>query len=249
MKKKSAKKQHVVNSRGSKLKIWSAFIVLFVCGMMTSINDNPQMACASTTTKSIVEPREMTACEIIENELLDRVIQDVDKYIIYNPNHNIEIYTQLTQDGCPENIEKYTSLLEREKTVVAALTSQQKMQNNASNTTCTKIEQSLLSRLPDGFAHTNSEDRIERAKIYANLSERGCPENQQKYYDLAKQELEIARAIEDDEFDQHDTIEVVETYKRLNMQAAAQEIFDTAKKLTNPTIDFILEVEKIINEQ
>jgi hypothetical protein len=32
------------------------------------------------------------------------------------------------------------------------------------------------------------------------------------------------------------------------MQAAAEEIFETAKKLTNPAIDFILEVEKIINE-
>ena len=66
---------------------------------------------------------------------------------------------------------------------------------------------------------------------------------------MAKQELEIARALEDDKFDNDDTIEVVETYKRINMQAAAEEIFETAKKLTNPAIDFILEVEKIINEQ
>ncbi len=115
--------------------------------------------------------------------------------------------------------------------------------------TCTLIEESLLVRLPNGDEFASSDDRIERAKIYANLSERGCPENQQKYYDLAKQELEIARAINDDEFSKTDTIEVVETYKRLNMQAAAQEIFETAKKLTNPAIDFILEVEKIINEQ
>ena len=66
---------------------------------------------------------------------------------------------------------------------------------------------------------------------------------------MAQQELEIARALQDDKFSEDDTIEVVETYKRLNMQAAAQEIFDVAKKLTNPAIDFILEVEKIINEQ
>ena len=243
-----AKKQHIVTSRGSKLKIWSAFIVLFVCGMMTSINDHPHMACASTTAKPVVEPREMTACEIIEQQMSDRLypIEDIYHYIYEKPNHNIEIYKKLIQDGCPENVEKYTTLLEREKTVVAALTSQQQAANNA---TCTQIEESLLVRLPSDYATATSEERIERAKIYANLSERGCPENQQKYYDLAKRELEIARAIEDDEFNQDDTIEVVETYKRLNMQAAAQEIFDTAKKLTNPTIDFILEVEKIINEQ
>ncbi len=113
--------------------------------------------------------------------------------------------------------------------------------------TCLIIENLLLEQLPP--ANADSEYRIIRAKIYANLSERGCNENSEKYIALAQQELEIARALEDDEFDNDETIEMVETYKRLNMQAAAEEIFETAKKLTNPAIDFILEVEKIINEQ
>ena len=115
--------------------------------------------------------------------------------------------------------------------------------------TCVLIEESLLERLPHGGAKLGAEERIYRAKIYANLSERGCAENAQKYHDMAKQELAIARALADDEFDQYETIEVVETYKRLNMQAAAEEIFETAKKLTDPAIDFILEVERIINEK
>lgn len=113
--------------------------------------------------------------------------------------------------------------------------------------TCAVIEEVLTEQLP--AADGNADNRIMRAKIFANLSERGCAENSQKYVEMAKQELEIARALEDDEFDQGETIEVVETYKRLNMQAAAEEIFETAKKLTNPAIDFILEVEKIINEK
>lgn len=116
--------------------------------------------------------------------------------------------------------------------------------------TCEIIEESLLVRIPNGDVFASSDARIDRAKIYANLSERGCAENAQKYHDMAKQELAIARALRDDVFIADDsTIEVVETYKRLNMQAAAEEIFETAKKLTNPAIDFILEVEKIINEQ
>ena len=118
-----------------------------------------------------------------------------------------------------------------------------------SKKTCILIEESLLVRLPNGDEFASSNDRIERAKVFANLSERGCAENSQKYREMAKQELAIARALKDDEFgDDYHTIEVVETYKRLNMQAAAEEIFETAKKLTNPAIDFILEVEKIINE-
>lgn len=115
--------------------------------------------------------------------------------------------------------------------------------------TCAEIEELLLERIEWMNDSQSQDTHIDRAKIYANLSERGCPENSEKYVTLAKQELEIARALADDEFENHETIEVVETYKRLNMQAAAEEIFETAKKLTNPAIDFILEVEKIINEQ
>lgn len=113
--------------------------------------------------------------------------------------------------------------------------------------TCLVVEEALLEHLQP--AANYPEIRIERAKIYANLSERGCPENSAKYVEMAKQELAVARALEDDKFDEFETVEVVETYKRLNMQAAAEEIFETAKKLTDPAIDFIIQVEKIINEQ
>lgn len=113
--------------------------------------------------------------------------------------------------------------------------------------TCLVVEEALLESLPP--AENYPETRIIRAKIYANLSERGCPENSAKYVEMAKQELAVARALEDDKFDERETVEVVETYKRLNMQAAAEEIFETAKKLTDPAIDFIIQVEKIINEK
>lgn len=111
---------------------------------------------------------------------------------------------------------------------------------------CAEIERLLARHLP--VASDDVDDRIDRAKIYASMAERGCPENADAYVELARQELEIARAIEDDDFSHEETIDVVETYKRLNMQAAAEEIFEKAKKLTNPAIDFILQVEQIINE-
>ena len=116
------------------------------------------------------------------------------------------------------------------------------------DTTCGKIEMLLTNRLyhdgnPDAEAH------IDNAKIYANLSERGCPENSEKYKALAKQELEIARALNDDDLqDREDSVEIVETYKRLQMQAEAERMIEKAKKLTNPAIDFIIQLEKIIEE-
>jgi len=111
---------------------------------------------------------------------------------------------------------------------------------------CIQVERLLIKHLP--VADDNVDNRIERAKIYVSLAERGCIENTDKYAELARQELEIARAIDDDNFNHAETIDVVETYKRLNMQAAAEEIFEKAKKLTDPTIDFIIQIEKIINE-
>ena len=41
---------------------------------------------------------------------------------------------------------------------------------------------------------------------------------------------------------------MVETYKRLHMQQEAAKMLDKAKKLTNPAIDFIIQLEKIIEE-
>ena len=142
-------------------------------------------------------------------------------------------------------INKPTNTICRGSAVVAQAESEMVAISEAQSV-CAEIERLLARHLP--VASDDVDDRIERAKIYASMAERGCPENANAYVELARQELDIARAIEDDEFDHEETIEVVETYKRLNMQAAAEEIFEKAKKLTNPAIDFILQVEKIINE-
>lgn len=187
------------------------------------------------------EKKPQETCEIIE-EMLSSDLYGAGMWDYNNPTHDIEIYQKLIEYGCPENQEKYQKAIESEKQIIRALADKQE------KSTCQQIETALLDKLYH-FQNMYADDKIERAKIYANLSERGCPENSQKYVNLAQQELEIARALQDDKFSEDDTIEVVETYKRLNMQAAAQEIFDVAKKLTNPAIDFILEVEKIINEQ
>jgi len=138
-----------------------------------------------------------------------------------------------TNQVCPES-----SVVAPSETEIVAVSEPQSV--------CAEIERLLSRHLP--VASDDVDDRIERAKIYASMAERGCPENAATYVELARQELDIARAIEDDDFSHEETIDVVETYKRLHMQAAAEEIFEKAKKLTNPAIDFILQVERIINE-
>ncbi len=122
-------------------------------------------------------------------------------------------------------------------------------ENKMPESTCGQIERILLEHLysvdsPDSEAH------VDNAKVYANLSERGCPEHSEQYKQLAKQELEIARALNDDNIqrDPEESVEIVETYKRLQMQAEAERMIEKAKKLTNPAIDFIIQLEKIIDE-
>ena len=116
--------------------------------------------------------------------------------------------------------------------------------------TCEAVEKLLLKRLDDWEEDdTNAEIHVERAKIFANLSERGCAKNTNVYKDLAKKEIDIARALNDDNMEnRYEATEIVETYKRLQMQAEAEKMIEKAKKLTNPAIDFIIQLEKIIEE-
>jgi hypothetical protein len=243
--KKNVRVEHSTSQR-----IWGVLALtgLFVCGLMVGWGLNQghanKVAQSKVATKPapVEEPQPKETCAIIEDLLLER-LNSVDSQEVGAHEHNINVYEKLVMNGCSENQMKYHKAAQRERDIVAALATA----GNSPQQTCEKIETLLLGQLP--YASDDTEDRIWRAKIYANLSERGCAENSAKYVDLAKQELEIARALKDDEFSNQETIEVVETYKRLNMQAAAEEIFETAKKLTNPAIDFILEVEKIINEK
>ena len=250
MKKKQLKNtkkiKNCVYSRSQKIKGWLAFIMLFVCGVMVGLglgqnNINPKQSLGQTISE--IQSEQKDACSVVE-EIQLRWLFDESSANIEDHESNIRVYETLFQHGCSENKDKYRAAIAREMEIVDALGGEQK---NLS--TCEKIEASLLDMLPPDAVNTSPEGRIVRAKIYANLSERGCPENTAKYVEMAKQELEISRALVDDAFQQHETIDVVETYKRLNMQAAAEEIFDAVKKLTNPAIDFILQVEQIINEQ
>ncbi len=119
---------------------------------------------------------------------------------------------------------------------------------------CIRIEKVWLDRLAEIqnielIRDDDAQFYINRAKIYANLADRGCPENAEIYKELAKKDLEIARDLNHDSLDdRREATEMVETYKRLQMQAEATKMIEKAKKLTNPAIDFIIQLEKIIEE-
>ena len=230
----------VVHNRRQRFWGIVALAGLFFCGFMLGMDVQHKYPKPNTDNNIVNVDNAVPACEVVENILLMDVYPD-GSIDFDDPEHNVNIYRKLLEVGCPENHEKYEQMMIRENEIVSALNRQPSQRN------CETIEDILSRQLidkntPSFYSHMGN------AKIYANLSERGCPENHSKYTELARQELEIARALEDDRLSNQDTIEVVETYKRIQMQKAAQEILDKAKKLTNPAIDFIIELEKIVNE-
>ncbi|MBR3511004.1 MAG: hypothetical protein IKN73_02990 [Alphaproteobacteria bacterium] len=197
-------------------------------------------------------------CEAVE-ELLKQTLNDENTTNIWDHDRNATIYERIAREGCEKNKDKYIQLANRERKMAKALDIDNEMvqENRIPDfvpvTTCGKIESELLPRLicKDTRYHScNESEHVNDAKIYANLSERGCPENSEKYKNLAKQELEIARALTDDniEHNPEESVEIVETYKRLQMQAEAERMIEKAKKIANPAIDFIIQLEKIIEE-
>jgi hypothetical protein len=190
-----------------------------------------------------------STCGAIE-ELLKANLGDENDGDWRTHSNNSEIYQKLAERGCPENAESYAKLAIRESKIAQALNPE--YTDSADKPTCEQIEGLLTEKLKWHSDYMAAQDHIERAQIYANLSERGCAGNSAKYKQLAKQELEIARALNDENMEtmqgQEETIKMVETYKRIQMREEATKIIDKAKKMTEPAIDFILQLEKIIQD-
>ena len=235
-------------------KIWGVIALagLFACGWMVGVSVNALRADAAADVavaeEAPVVPLVETPrrnCEIVEELLWERVGSHISTN---DTDAETAFLNMMYNNGCPENRDAYQQKLNALGMVKKFENVMAKDSANTQNPgrTCTKIEQEVSGQLCNNCP--DAEGHIQNAKVYAKLSERGCPENSEKYVALARQELELARALRDDEFSDYDTIDVVETYKRLHMQAAAEDVINKVKKLTNPAIDFILELEKIINE-
>ena len=231
----------------SKTRIWFMFVALFVCGLMTGVgiaNWKNKVANRDLIVADVV-PEE--TCETVERVLVNNLINDDNSCVAVRDD--VKTLQKLVKYGCDDNRSDYQQVMENKQVILdVACEGVFSGYNDLPEKPCMTIEKNLQEKLGNNYPEMNAEKRIERAKIYAVMAERGCPENAAGYVDAAKRELEIARGIADDKFDSQETIEVVETYKRLQMQNAAEEIFDKAKKLTNPAIDFIMQVDKVINE-
>ena len=246
--KKIVKEKVYTYSRRQRILAWLVLIGIFVCGMMAGAFI--WQTKTAYTPDSAVQA-ESSACQMRENALLAQVnygIDDADLRWATNAHrHNADIYDRLAKWGCNENIEKYKEMRDAEFATFDVL---RKIwdENIVDDSPCAIIEKNLLSNIQP--CEDSPRCHLENAEIYSKMAEDGCTENRQKYAQKALDELKIADGVRvnDTNINTSEIRSTVNTYKKLQMQNEAKKYINKVEKLVNPGIDFILELQRVIEE-
>ncbi|MBO4480394.1 MAG: hypothetical protein J5742_02080 [Alphaproteobacteria bacterium] len=247
--KKTSESKSYVYSRKHKIIAWLALIGIFVCGMMTGVSlwgyKHARMVDTTEKVENFVE-RNTMPCRVKE-ENLQRLLTENDHA------HNARIYEKLVKIGCEKNKERFANFAESERELDDAMLYVKYGEENFADVPgirpCEVIEKQLKFELitrdnPASWEHSRN------ARVYSQMAEDGCPENSEKYKQMALDELQIADGIKvrDDSISQDEMRYTVGTYKKLQMQNEARKYIKKAEKLINPGIDFIMELQRVIEE-
>ncbi len=233
-------------SRRQRILAWLALIGIFICGMMAGAFI---WQTKSTHTADSGVQTEVDVCKMRENALLANLRTDIDDSAEWAANdhkHNADIYDKLIRWGCGDKSDKYQELRDAE---FAAFDVLRKIKDeNIDNSPCGVIERTLLSTIHDCYDSPNC--HLDNAEIYSKIAEDGCPANQQKYAQKALDELQISEGVRINETDVNrgEIRSTVNTYKKLQMQNEAKKYIKKVEKLVNPGIDFIMELQRVIEE-
>ena len=226
---------------------WSVLIGIFICGVMVGAihwGNKPV-----NTADSGVQI-EIDACQMREKALLTNLntdINDSSEWAAEAHKHNADIYDRLSKWGCHENSDKYKEMREAEFATFDVLNKIWN-ENFVDDAPCAVIERSLLSNIHNCGDSPNC--HLDKAEVYSKIAEDGCAENRQKYAQKALDELQIAEGVRIDEREigNNEIRTTVNTYKKLQMQNEAKKYLNKVEKLVNPGIDFILELQRVIEE-
>ena len=231
-------------------KIWAAIALggIFLCGMMTGISIWGYQH--AHRADSGVYSVKMVPCEMREKALLANLMQGIDDTWLDAANshkRNADIYDSLVRAGCDENREKYKELRDAEFSVYDVLRQNGEYMRADQGQPCQVIESTLMGYTNDC---PESKCHLQNAEIYSKLVEDGCPENQQKYAKMALDELQIAEgvSVEENDVNKNEMRSTVNTYKKLQMQNEAKKYIKKVEKLVDPGIDFIMELQRVIEE-
>ena len=254
-------------SRKQKIWAWILLFGIFGCGVMTGlspighkITNTPDSTVKSESSEpenvvEIVDPEPQTPCQINEKVLKTRLVRNIDDN---NPNafnahqNNMLIYKRLFNTGCLENRDYFSEMASNERIYMDALTGIQKKNNESVERPCREIESALSRRIISG-CDTNqyvSECHLNNAEVYSKLAEDGCEENVELYRKNALDELQIADGVRINASDVNprEVRSTINTYKKLQMQNEARRYLNKVEKMLDPGIEFIMELQKVIEE-
>ena len=235
-------------SRRQKIFAWVALVGIFVCGMMAGAfmwekksAHTPDSGVSNTEKMIRFVERNTMPCLDKEAELQKTLTEN-------NHFQNVRVYEKLSQIGCEMNREKYENFAKSERELAEALNYvyyPNEIPQDENERPCEVIERSLLYKLG-----SCDDCHLDNAEIYSKIAEDGCAENTQKYTQKALDELQIAEGVRmnDTDIDNGEIRATVNTYKKLQMQNEAKKYINKVEKLVNPGIDFILELQRIIEE-
>ncbi|MCL2017612.1 MAG: hypothetical protein FWG80_02470 [Alphaproteobacteria bacterium] len=124
--------------------------------------------------------------------------------------------------------------------------------------TCEVIERKRLELIFDEM-NASANDLVYNAVNYSHLVKYGCPENMEKFKQLAIRQINIANAMNGDMLSEYDIYHNVGFYKdklRVYRDLAeqgefvreARRIMEMANRLGEPALEFIGEIERILSE-
>ncbi len=241
-------------SRTSKISALIGLVGIFACGAMVgwfqanSVNKKTVTAPATETTTA-----KPTLCQIREDALLGRI----------GPDHfeNARTYAMLVKVGCPENADKYTQASINEKQISDAQNTLDKrgadytIQPN--DAPCLVIEKNLLSNnLINECEHRGEpyECYANNAAVYAQVAEEGCPEHAEFYKQRALEQIQISDGVRSQNVHpggyafESQTRSIVNAYNSLKMKEEARKYLKKVEKLVGPGVDFIMEIQRVIDE-
>lgn len=205
----------------------------------------------------VPDMKNMETCEKVETLLLGK-LKDERENSTDAHLHNMSVYARLMKSGCVENREKYQQAAQSELDIAKALGATDDIARqwlpdyeNIDMTSCQIIENELSRRINSGSG-MSFDDYLNNAVLYSTMVEKGCPENQKKYAEKAMSMLEVAYALDTDNLlvrEEFYVQEVLEVYKKLQMRDIAHRFLKKVEKMVNPAVDFLIQMEKIINEE
>jgi hypothetical protein len=254
-------------SRRQKFWAWMLLIGIFGCGVMTGLYplghklaNTPDSAVKTgiketETVVDLSDPEPQKACEINEKVLKTRLARNIDDThpgAFTAHQNNMLIYKRLFNTGCLENRDYFSEMAANERIYMDALVGIEKKNSESVERPCREIESALSRRIISG-CDTNqyvSECHLNNAEVYSKLAEDGCAENIERYRKNALDELQIADGvrINASDINPREVRSTINTYKKLQMQNEARRYLNKVEKMLDPGIDFIMELQKVIEE-